>query len=166
MKKVVVSVAIATLFWSVGCQSRNSQLSQSSSATPVPASSATVVTPKGQSIFIEVASNPETRERGLMFRDSLAADHGMLFIFPQQGVYPFWMKNTLVPLDMLWLNDQKKIVHIAEHVPPCTQDPCSNYSPGAMALYVLELKSGVASELQLKEGDTLTFRGTESYSVR
>jgi uncharacterized membrane protein (UPF0127 family) len=125
----------------------------------------TVVLPNGQRIIVEVASNDETRARGLMFRDSLADDRGMIFLFPQSGIYPFWMKQTLIPLDMIWIDEGGKIVHISAAVPPCTADPCPSYSPEKIARNVLELRAGRAAELGLKIGDVLQIRGVENYRI-
>ena len=127
---------------------------------------ATATTPRGHVITLEVVSNNESRARGLMFRESLPAERGMLFIFPKDDVHSFWMKNTLIPLDMIWLDSQRRIVHIAENVPPCPDDPCPNYSPDSKKTrYVLELGGGRARQLELRAGDELTFRNIDRYRV-
>jgi len=87
---------------------------------------------------LEIAKTPEERTQGLMFREILAQDHGMVFIFPQSDIYPFWMKNTKIPLDMIRLDASYNIVDIQE-ANPCTQDPCAVYTPKAKASYVIEL---------------------------
>ncbi|MCX6791385.1 MAG: DUF192 domain-containing protein [Candidatus Gribaldobacteria bacterium] len=105
---------------------------------------------------VEVAQTEAKRERGLMLRKSLAGDAGMFFIFDQASVCPFWMKNTLIPLDMIWLNQNKEIVFLAQNVPPCTQgDSCSSITPDQPAKYVLELNAGQVAKLNLKIGDKL-----------
>src|SRR5262249_28305863 len=91
---------------------------------------------------------------------------GILFFFPQAGEYPFWMKNTLIPLDMIWIDEGKRIAHIAHDVPPCKADPCPNYPPNAHAKYVLELAAGVAAKHHLKDGDILRFERMEQVVVR
>ncbi len=93
--------------------------------------------------------------RGLQFRTSLAQDAGMLFIFDQPLRYSFWMKDTLIALDMIWLDQEMRVVHVESNVPPCTEDPCASYSPSEPALYVLELNAGTASLINLKPGDRL-----------
>ncbi len=93
-----------------------------------------------------------------MFRERLDPDHAMLFFFPTAGQHPFWMKNTLLPLDMIWLDREKRILHIESNVPPCRADPCPNYGPsGDSAMFVLETAAGVAERERLKIGMPLSF---------
>lgn len=132
---------------------------------PAAAAGPTITTPAGYVIQVEVASNDDTRARGLMFRDRLDDDRGMLFIFPRSGLYPFWMKNTLIELDMIWLDEAHRIVRIRPNIPPCQVDPCVSYSPEKEAKYVLELAGGRAAKLQLREGDVLIIRGIDNYRV-
>jgi uncharacterized membrane protein (UPF0127 family) len=127
---------------------------------------ARITLPDKAVIAVEVASDDATREQGLMYRDHLAADRGMVFLFAQAGEYPFWMKNTLIPLDMIWMDAQHRIVHIARDVPPCKADPCPNYPPNAQASSVLELAAGVAAKHHLANGDVLRFEGMENVIVR
>ena len=165
MKKVLLLAALGLL---AGCESRSVATPAKSAAvaTTGGAEEPQVVTPSGARITVEVASNDDTRARGLMFRDALAPDRGMIFLFPQSDVYPFWMKNTLIPLDMLWLDEANRVVHIESNVPPCPGDPCPSFSPGVKAKSVLELRAGRAKELGLKVGDPLQVRGTGSYRVQ
>jgi uncharacterized membrane protein (UPF0127 family) len=118
--------------------------------------------PNGASVTAELAVTEEERARGLMFREKIMPDQGMLFVFEDMGLHSFWMKNTLIPLDMLWLDNDKRIVHIESGVPPCQEDPCPSYGPRVPARYVLELKSGRAEELGLKPYDRLQFVLPES----
>jgi len=92
-----------------------------------------------------------------MFREKILPEQGMLFIFEEEGFYSFWMKNTLISLDILWLDEEKRIVHIEHAVPPCQKDPCPSYTPRFPALYVLELASGAADQNKLKLYDRLEF---------
>lgn len=124
-----------------------------------------VVFPDGYAVTVEIAADDATREQGLMYRDHLPPDTGMIFLFPQSGDYPFWMKNTLIPLDMIWIDDQKRIVHVARDVPPCKADPCPSYPPGGTARYVLELAAGVAARHGLQNGQTLRFEGLDAVVV-
>ncbi|MCX6815196.1 MAG: DUF192 domain-containing protein, partial [Candidatus Aenigmarchaeota archaeon] len=94
---------------------------------------------------------------GLMDRNYLASDKGMLFVFANEGVYPFWMKNTLIPLDMIWLDSDHGVVFISRDTQPCKQDPCPTINPGKNAKYVLEVNAGVSDRIGLKEGDKASF---------
>ncbi len=133
---------------------------------PVAASGPRVILPDGAAIQVELAIDEPTRTQGLMYRDRLAEDRGMLFFFPQSGEYPFWMKNTLIPLDMIWIDDRRRIVHVASNVPPCTADPCPSYPPNASAKYVLELAAGVAAKHHLGNGQLLRYEGMDHVVVR
>ena len=108
-------------------------------------------------IGVEVAQTQEAHERGLQFRESLERDKGMLFIFSQSRPHSFWMKNTLIPLDIIWLDSKKHVVFIAPNIPPCKTKQCPVYAPGQNASYVLEVNAGVAAELELKVGDRVRF---------
>src|SRR3954453_20164828 len=138
----------------------------SPATTTSAASAQRIVLPDNFVVSVEVAATEELRSQGLMYRDQLAENRGMIFLFPQVGEYPFWMKNTLIPLDMIWIDSDHRIVHIAHDVPPCKADPCPNYPPHAMASSVLELAAGVAAKHQLKDGDVLRFEGMNSVVVR
>ena len=127
-------------------------------AGPTPALPGTVCI--GNKCFqIEVARTESQRERGLMYREELGKDKGMLFIFDRDGMYPFWMKNTLIPLDMVWISAPpvggNKVVFIAENVQPCKSLLCPSVIPGVTAKYVLEVNAGVCKEIGLKLGDSI-----------
>lgn len=107
---------------------------------------------------VEIADTPKTREIWLMNRTSLEKDRGMLFVFQAPGIFAFWMKNTLIPLDMLRMDQNYKIVYIQNSAQPCTADPCPSYNPWTQANYVLEIKWWVAEELGVKVGDSMEFR--------
>jgi uncharacterized membrane protein (UPF0127 family) len=111
----------------------------------------------GRSVTAELAVTDEERSRGLMFRDNVLPGQGMLFVFEEEDLHSFWMKNTLVSLDMLWLGRDRRIIHIARNVPPCAAEPCPTYGPETPALFVLELKAGQADVLGLKLQDRLEF---------
>ena len=108
---------------------------------------------------LEVVSKPEDLERGLMYRSSLAPDHGMLFVFTSDDKQQFWMKNMHFSLDILWINSEGRIVYIGENIPACLADPCPVYSPGEAARYVLELNSGYTAAHHWKVGDKLDLKG-------
>ena len=125
-----------------------------------------VIFPDGYPVTVEIAADDDTRTQGLMFRDHLADNRGMIFVFPQTGEYPFWMKNTLIPLDMIWIDEGRRVAHVAHDVPPCKADPCPSYPPNAQAKYVLEVAAGVAAKHHLQGGDVLRFEGMEHVIVR
>jgi hypothetical protein len=106
----------------------------------------------GKVIELEVAGTPEQQAMGLMYRRSLADNRGMLFTFNPPQTVSFWMKNTLIPLDMVFIQ-AGKIKAIAANVPPCKNDPCPTYGPDVPVDRVIELRAGRAAELGLKEGD-------------
>ena len=110
---------------------------------------------KGQKFMVELAETQEKQALGLMFRDSLPPDHGMLFIFPGESRRSFWMKNTRIPLDILYFNSNLELVSIAEDTRPCRTSNCPGYPSEGPAKYVLELNSGKAAELAVKAGDML-----------
>ncbi len=114
--------------------------------------------PSGTIIVAEVADKPETRQRGLMFRDHLPEGGGMLFVFEADNPYSFWMKNCKFPIDIIWIDKTKNIVHIARDTPPCKADPCPVYGPkNKSARYVLEVAAGFAKEEGLKLGVPIRF---------
>lgn len=110
-------------------------------------------------VTLEIARTPEERRQGLMYRTALAAETGMLFIFEQPGYHSFWMKNTLIPLDILWLDENLTVVHIERNVPPCATDPCPSYRPPVEARYVLEVNAGAAEGIGV--GDAAKARQNE-----
>ena len=111
-----------------------------------------------QCIRAEVVQTLEARGRGLQFRESLGQDRGMLFIFSASRPHSFWMKNTLIPLDIIWMDHNRRIVFIASNVLPCKTEQCPVYAPGRNAAYVLEVNAGVAVEFGLNIGDQAVFR--------
>lgn len=119
----------------------------------------TVIFPDRTRVTVEIADTPELRQRGLMFREHLGPNEGMVFVFDEPGFYPFWMKNTLIPLDMIWVDEQFRVVHVAASVPPCKADPCPSYPHEGKAKYVVEVVSGFARRHHVKVGDRLVFEG-------
>jgi uncharacterized membrane protein (UPF0127 family) len=110
---------------------------------------------KGQRFSIEIADNDASREHGLMDRESMPQDHGMLFVFQDDQPRSFWMKNCKFAQDMLFFDADRRLVSVQHDVPPCTADPCPPYSSGAPARYVLELNAGQARKLGVSPGDEL-----------
>jgi uncharacterized membrane protein (UPF0127 family) len=113
--------------------------------------------PGGKVVTAELAVTDEERARGLMFRETLLPDQGMLFVFRDDDFHSFWMKNTLIPLDLVWLDAARRVIHVEADVPPCRQDPCPTYGPKIPARYVLELNSGSLAAWGVKLYDQLQF---------
>lgn len=116
-----------------------------------------IVIINSKKIVIEIADSPEEHSQGLMFRTSLPEDHGMLFIFEQPSLYAFWMKNTLIPLDMIFINENQQIADI-QTAQPCTSDPCPLYKPSQPVLYVLEVNAGFSERNNIKVGDKVEIK--------
>jgi len=104
-----------------------------------------------QTFTVEIANTPEQRNRGLMYRDSMPARHGMIFLFERSAAVGFWMKNTRIPLDIIYMSQQGAITGIFTLQP---YDETGVQNPPE-ARIVLELNAGQARELNLKTGDTL-----------
>lgn len=105
-------------------------------------------------ITLEIADNSYLHSVGLSGRDSLQENHGMIFIYDDElEELSFWMKNTLIPLDIIFLNKDLEIVHIFENVPICEEDPCPQYTSEKKAQYVVELNAGWVEENGVKIGD-------------
>lgn len=113
------------------------------------------ISPKLQ-VEAELAYTDQRRMKGLMDRKYLAPDAGMLFLFKDLDLHSFWMKNTLIPLDLIWLNERKEVVSFVTAV-PCEKDPCESYSTMQKSKYVLEVNGGFAKKHNLKIGDQLEF---------
>ena len=102
---------------------------------------------------VEIAATNSEREKGLMGRQSLGADQGMIFIYDKPGYYSFWMKNTLIPLDIVWLDKDRRVVFINENTQPCREDDCPALTPVIQAQYVFEANAGTAEKIGLQYGD-------------
>jgi uncharacterized membrane protein (UPF0127 family) len=115
--------------------------------------------PNGVEIRAEVMMHPEDMIRGMMYRDSLPPDRGMLFIHGEPGQYTYWMYQVKIPLDIIWLDAQKRIVEMSPHTPPCTTraSECPHYGGNVKALYVLELAAGSIERHGLRIGSRLEF---------
>lgn len=104
---------------------------------------------------VELAKTPAEQAKGLMYRAELPEDHGMLFFFERDAPRTFWMKNTLIPLDMIFINSELKVVEVKANVPPCREDPCPTY-PSVPAMYVLEINGGLAEKKGIKVGSMVS----------
>lgn len=110
---------------------------------------------KDHCFSVELAITAEERSNGLMFRESLDPKKGMLFVFEKEGKHTFWMKNTLISLDIIWINEKKEIVFINQNTPPCREQPCRIIEPAESAKYVLEINGGISKEIGLIVGDKI-----------
>lgn len=113
--------------------------------------------PSGKVLKAEVMVNDADRAMGLMFRPSLPVDQGMLFVFAESDFHGIWMKNCKFPIDILWLDEERRVVHLEEGVPPCTAEPCPVYQPLRKASYVVELNAGQARREKAVVGASLEF---------
>ena len=112
----------------------------------------------GQRYEVEIADSDASRAQGLMFRDKMADGHGMLFIHDYEEPQAYWMKNTRIPLDILYFDTGRKLVTQQRDVPPCSAgDACPVYPSNAPARYVLELNAGQAARLKLQDGSEIRF---------
>lgn len=130
-----------------------------SSSGNLPTVELTLTSPSGEvsPVFqMEVAATLESRTKGLMFRKSLGPQEGMIFLFGSERRQAFWMKNTLIPLDMVFVSSDWRVVGILTDVPPLTESPRSVSTPSQ---YVLEFAAGTATRLRLEEGAKVTIRG-------
>ena len=107
--------------------------------------------------YVEVVDTPIQREKGLMNRESMDLDRGMFFVFEQERLYQFWMKNTLIPLDIIWISSNKEIVYIEHNAQPCKEEECPIISPLENAKYVLEINGELTSEKGIYVGQNVEF---------
>ncbi len=107
---------------------------------------------------VEIADSLSERKQGLMYREHLEENKGMLFIFDEQKIHPFWMKNTLIPLDIIWIDEQMEIVSIFPNAQPCKTEQCDSIRPLKKAKYVLEINGGMAAEKGIDVHDFIEFK--------
>ncbi len=107
-------------------------------------------------IKVEIADTKAEREQGLMYRTDLPTNTGMLFVYAQPAVLEVWMKNTLLTLDVVFLDGKQHIVSLLDNLPPCRHSPCPIYRSALPAQYMLELPGGFIKQHQLKTGEYLS----------
>lgn len=160
MKKILVSGAaillllIASFIWMGPVQAPLPHL---------PKQGIQLIAPDGtvhRQMMVEVADDPAERGQGLMYRNVLAQGSGMLFIFDQQEDLSFWMKNTHIPLDILFFADDGSFVSRTS-MDPCLADPCTTYPSGGPALYALEVNRGEQLAGEVGEGWKMRIKTTE-----
>lgn len=131
--------------------------------TPVPPPRA--VLPDGFAVDLELAVTADEISNGLMFRPSLPDNRGMLFLFEQARKPSFWMKNMLIPLDLVFLDGSGAVVDVIADVQPCAADPCPNYPPSRPAQAVLEINAGAAAAHAIEVGASLQFERVPGYPI-
>lgn len=109
--------------------------------------------------WVEIANDEASRQKGLMEQASMEQNKGMLFIFDAPSQHSFWMKNTLIPLDIIWIDEHKKVVFVYENAKPClpAETECPSIQPTVNAQYVLEINAGMARQKGIKTGDRAQF---------
>ncbi|OGZ84380.1 MAG: hypothetical protein A2599_03340 [Candidatus Staskawiczbacteria bacterium RIFOXYD1_FULL_39_28] len=117
---------------------------------------------KSDCFLVQLAKTPAQRETGLMYKEKLDKNNGMFFVFDNESIYPFWMKNTLIPLDIIWIDKNYKVVFVFEKAQPCLPDRqagnqvnCPLIVPSKKASYVLEINAGLSKEFDIKTGDSV-----------
>jgi uncharacterized membrane protein (UPF0127 family) len=115
--------------------------------------------PNGTQVVAESLHGDFEMSRGMMFRDSLPSDRGMLFVHGKEDKYQYWMFQTKIPLDIIWMDHQHKVVEISPNTPPCTgkANDCPKYGGNQPANFVLEVNAGMAAKNSLKPGDFIDF---------
>ena len=149
MKPIVAAVLLLFFFLSGCTQTLPFSLPKWGSALP------SVVCLGVHCVNAEIADTPEKRAEGLMNRETLEKNEGMLFIFDEEGLHGFWMKNTLIPLDAVWISSDLRVVDI-KRMEPCLREPCPVYIPKGNAQYVLEIPANTAQEWKTQMGDTVS----------
>lgn len=108
-------------------------------------------------LWVEEARTPDEQARGLMFRKHLDQKRGMIFVFPSDEYWSFWMKNTYIPLDLFWLDKDKRVVDIVENARPAHGENLPSFKPAARSRYVLETNAGFAARHKVRIGDQARF---------
>jgi uncharacterized membrane protein (UPF0127 family) len=150
MRTVRSFLFLVGLLWAVACQAQPKVIIQTKENREL-------------TFLVEVADTPAKRELGLQYRRDLAVDHGMIFLFPTESHHSFWMKNTPIPLDMIFINRDRKIVGIVEQAFPFSTD---SRSVPAASQFVLEINGGLAGRYGVKVGDSIRFQGLAPEHVK
>lgn len=152
MKRILAGAAAVSLLLTAGLSTCRSE------------PSVVIATKSGKehAFRVEIADTSAKREMGLQYRNELADDQGMLFLFPAEEILTFWMKNTPLPLDMIFIGRDRKIVGIVREATPFSLAP---RSIGAPSRYVLEIKGGLARQKGIEAGDSVRFEGVSPEGV-
>lgn len=143
-------LVLAVLLWAAACQAQPKVIIQTKENREL-------------TFQVDVADTPAKRELGLQYRRDLAADRGMIFLFPSESHHSFWMKNTPIPLDMIFISSDQKIVGIVERAVPFSTD---SRSVPAASQFVLEINGGLAGHYGVKVGDSIRFQGLAPEKVK
>jgi uncharacterized protein len=143
-------LVLAVLLWAAACQAQPKVIIQTKENREL-------------TFQVDVADTPAKREVGLQYRQNLAADRGMIFLFPSESHHSFWMKNTPIPLDMIFISSDQKIVGIVEQAIPFSTD---SRSVPASSQFVLEINGGLAGRYGVKVGDSIKFQGLAPEKVK
>ena len=111
----------------------------------------------GVVLTVEIAATPADQQKGLSDRDSMASDHGMLFVFNSEAMWGFWMKGMRFSLDIIWFDTQKHTVFIEQNLPPCAPQSCPIYTPPVNAMFVLEVNAGFVKAHNIAIGDSFSY---------
>ncbi len=116
-----------------------------------------------RTVSVEIADSPKEREKGLMNRESLDHDTGMMFVFTEPQILSFWMKNTKVPLDIIFFDAAGNFVN-SHTMEPCTEDPCPSYKAAALSKYALEVPKGYRADNKIGTGWKLDLKQVQKIS--
>jgi uncharacterized membrane protein (UPF0127 family) len=161
---------LVVLLLLIGCAPQSDRVADAQTPQPRADSQVSMLPratlPDGTGLTLELALTLEEIAQGLMFRPSLPDDRGMLFLFEIERKPSFWMKNTIIPLDLVFLDGSGRIVDIIADAQPCAAEPCPQYIPDHPARAVLEIAAGNAARHGLAAGDLLVFERVEGYPVQ
>ncbi len=146
------TLVFAALLWLSGCSTKPAEVADLNLTD--------VTFPNGKKVAAETMLRDIDQMRGMMFRDSLAPDRGMLFVHTAEGNYAYWMYQCRIPLDIIWMSHDQRIVEISANTPPCPSKAaheCPSFGGHEKARYVLELAGGGAALYGLHVGDALSF---------
>ena len=160
-RRALLAISLLALVFAAGGACKSSGQSQTASAGPADALDSTVLIDTGErkiTFRVELARTEPEREKGLMYRDHLATDAGMLFLFERPSIQTFWMKNTLIPLDMIFIGADHSVAGVVANAQPLTLTPRNVDEPSQ---YVLEIGGGLAARLGIRAGAHVDFHGVE-----
>lgn len=171
---IMTTIAVFSLLLTLACtpsaDPTQSPTAPQRAASPVVAEQGSVARPSatmpdGAQITLELAMTPDELAQGLMYRPSLPEDRGMLLIFTEERLPNIWMMNTLVALDLIYLDPAGTVVDVITDAQPCPGEPCPRFTPKRPAQAVLEVPAGSAQRHGIVEGATLTFADVPDYPV-